>query len=177
MKRLDEPVTSFNECLDAYYEMIIRYVYKQVNSIEDAKDLTQEIFMKVHQNFHKYDSEKASIKTWLFTITNNHVINFYKRKHNNVTFYEGYDFTKLAADVDILEAFIQEDDIAYITSLMHHVLSKKHEKVMHLFFFGDLSKEEIARIVKLSPKTVHNIIALSINKLKAKLEETHYGKL
>lgn len=177
MKRPDDVPKTFNDCLAAYYDMIIRYVYKQVTSIEDAKDLTQEIFMKVHKNFHKYDSKKASMKTWLFTITNNHVINFYKRKHNNVPFYKEYDFTKLASDEDILEAFIQEDDIAYIKSLMHHVLNKKHAKVMHLFFFGELSKDDIADIVKLSPKTVHNIIALSINKLKAKLEETHYGKL
>jgi RNA polymerase sigma-70 factor (ECF subfamily) len=151
--------------------MIIKYVYKQVNSVEDAKDLTQEIFMKVHKYFHKYDPNKASLKTWLFTITNNHVINFYKRKANKVHFYDGYDFTKLASDEDILEALIQDDDINYIKSLMHQVLNKKHEKVMTLFFFGDLSQKEIARIVKLSPKTIRNIIALSINKLKAKLEE------
>lgn len=177
MKGHNDKNPSIDMILETHYDMIIRYIYNQVNNLEDAKDLTQEIFMKVHKNLHKYDPAKASVKTWLFSITNNHIINYYKHTARRRSYYQVYDVAKLRSSEDLLETVIKEEDITYLKSLMCDVLNKKHHTIMNLYFFGDMTKDDIAIIVNLSKKTVTNVIALSINKLKAKLEEKKHGKI
>lgn len=41
--------TIFTEILNNFYKDIYSYTYRQVEDVEDAKDLTQDIFIKVYK--------------------------------------------------------------------------------------------------------------------------------
>lgn len=161
----------FDEVLDEYYRYILKFVAKQVTNIEDAKDLTQEIFIKAYNNYSKYDMNKASVKTWLFAIANNQIINFWKSSYFNKRYTFEYDFDKLQGSDDLLETIIQEEDIRVILTLMKKTLNKRNFRIMNLYFFSELSSKEISEILEMNQKTVSNVISLSIKKIKEKLED------
>lgn len=161
----------FDDVLTEYYRYILRFVSKQVNNIEDAKDLTQDIFIKAYNNYTRYNPKKASVKTWLFTIANNHIINFWKNSYNSKKHTFGYDINLIQSDEDILEKVIQEEDVNIILSLMEKHLNKRNRKIMNLYFFSELSPKEISESLQMNQKTVSNVISLSINKIKTKLED------
>lgn len=163
----------FDDVLNEYYKYILKFVAKQVNEIEDAKDLTQDIFMKAYNNYSKYDTSKAAVKTWLFAIANNHIINFWKSSYLNKKSTIDLDTIQLKSSEDILETVIQEEEVKLILSLMSKLLNKRNIKIMNLYFFSDLSPKEISEILKMNQKTVSNVISLSIKKIKEKLEDTN----
>lgn len=161
---------SFEQILDMYYNYLFKFTLKQVNDIELAKDLTQDVFVKAHDNYSKYDPDKSSIKTWLFKIANNHIINYWKSAYHNTKSYQEINHELILGDEDILASIIQKEDVAVIMGLMKECLNKRNTKIMNLYFFSQLPTEEIADTLSMNQKTVSNIISLSIKKLKEKLE-------
>ncbi len=168
-QKLEKPL--FDDVLNEYYKFILKFVAKQVNNIEDAKDLTQEIFVKAYNNYNRYNAEKSSVKTWLFAIANNHIINFWKSSYVKKKSTIDFDFNQVSSNEDILEMVIQEEDVKMILSLMSRLLNKRNIKIMNLYFFSELSPKEISEILLMNQKTVSNVISLSIKKIKEKLED------
>jgi RNA polymerase sigma-70 factor, ECF subfamily len=62
-----------------FHAVLGNYIAKRVNNRADAEDLLQEVFIKVHNNRMTIGS-RESIKSWLFTITRNTIIDYYRKK-------------------------------------------------------------------------------------------------
>jgi len=62
-----------------YLQPIYSFVARYVGGQGDAKDITQEIFLKVWKNLKKFDSQR-SFKTWIFSIAKNASIDFLRKK-------------------------------------------------------------------------------------------------
>ena len=81
----------------ALQSLIIRhqiFVYnlalKMTKSVEDAEDLTQEVFVKAITALSKFEG-KSQFRTWLYRITVNHFLNTKKRKTElSVSGFENY---------------------------------------------------------------------------------------
>src|SRR5680860_667359 len=58
------------------------FILKKVGDEEVAKDILQEVFIKVH--LHKAEIQKIkSLKSWLYRVTNNSIIDFYRKRANS----------------------------------------------------------------------------------------------
>lgn len=71
---------------NALQNLIIRHqtfiynlAFKMTKSVEDAEDLTQEVFIKAITSLSKFEG-KSQFRTWLYRITVNHFLNAQKRK-------------------------------------------------------------------------------------------------
>ncbi|MBR4287932.1 MAG: sigma-70 family RNA polymerase sigma factor [Clostridia bacterium] len=62
----------------SYKEKVFRYVRGKVSNVADAEDVTSEIFLKIQTSLDSYNEEKATLSTWIYTITHNAVCNFYR---------------------------------------------------------------------------------------------------
>ncbi|MCR4770897.1 MAG: sigma-70 family RNA polymerase sigma factor [Oscillospiraceae bacterium] len=62
-----------------YRGRVLGYIRARVNSREDAEDLCQDVFEKVFRSADRYDAEKASPGTWIYAVTRNTVIDFFRR--------------------------------------------------------------------------------------------------
>src|SRR6478672_7150760 len=58
---------------------IYNLALKMTGSVEDAEDLTQEVFIKAITALSKFEG-KSQFRTWLYRITVNHFLNTKKRK-------------------------------------------------------------------------------------------------
>lgn len=67
-----------------YSDVLYAYVVQRVKNSESAKDLVQETFLAAWRNVDNYNGE-ASVKTWLFTIIKNKIIDHYRKSSRQIT--------------------------------------------------------------------------------------------
>jgi len=100
---IKEALTGSKQALEKlilrYQDWIFNLAIRMVNSPDDAKDVTQEIIIKIITHLKKYDEQKASFKTWLYRIVINHILNMKKRGLENTAlnfdnYYERLDYIK-----------------------------------------------------------------------------------
>ena len=92
---------------EKYFDSIFSYVLKRVNNVETAEDITSTVFMKVLRSLKHYKAEKASVKTWIYAITGNEVINFYRKKKISL----GLDkYSHLLKSADVLVEIQEKQD-------------------------------------------------------------------
>ncbi len=70
--------SSFEDIYKEYGKRILNLSYKMVRNEETARDVTQEIFIKVYLNRDSFKNE-SHIYTWIYRIAINHIINFLKK--------------------------------------------------------------------------------------------------
>ena len=70
---------AFGTLVEKYRVRLYRFVERYTNDAEDARDVTQEVFLKVHAALDSYDS-KYKFSTWLFRIAGNAAIDHLRRR-------------------------------------------------------------------------------------------------
>lgn len=89
------------EIYEKYSRNIESYVKEKVNNFHDAQDLVNTVFAKIYGNINSFDEKKASLSTWIYTITRNTVIDYYRTKRKFLPLTDA-----------ILEDYITEDIIS-----------------------------------------------------------------
>lgn len=69
----------FGKIYANHFKKIYNYIFGQMLNREISEDLTEDVFIKVLENFNRYDSSKANVSTWIYTIARN-VVADYRRK-------------------------------------------------------------------------------------------------
>ena len=62
-----------------YSSKVMGYIHARIRNRADAEDLCADVFEKVQRKLADFDPSKASVSTWIFTITRNTVIDHYRR--------------------------------------------------------------------------------------------------
>ena len=68
-----------NRLYTKYYGRVLGYIRSRVNSRADAEDLCQDVFEKAFRAADRFDASRSSPGTWLFSITRNAVIDYFRR--------------------------------------------------------------------------------------------------
>jgi RNA polymerase sigma-70 factor, ECF subfamily len=74
---------AFGSLYDIFSDRIYRHIYYRTSNVEDARDLTQEVFTKAWQGLPRYKRTRTPFLGWLFTISHNRVIDYYRTKKNH----------------------------------------------------------------------------------------------
>lgn len=150
----------------SYNSQIFRYLYVRTHyNKESAQDLTQDVFLKVWEKRKMYNSSKSSVKTWIFRIARNTLIDFYRRSRNR--------------SVPIDEQIIQVDDTDNTDNeiIYNNILDKleylthKEQDLITFYYIEDLSISEISEIIKKKYTATKISIYRALNKLKKLVNE------
>jgi RNA polymerase sigma-70 factor, ECF subfamily len=144
-------VASYQEIYRVYVSKVLNFIYRMVNSPEEAEDLTQETFVAVYQNFRTLkDIEK--FEPWLFRIARNFVYQRYRtRSPLSVSIEElgdnGLTATQLIETRKNPDETFQMDELEDIVADAIKSLSEKYREVFVLSALQNLSYQQIAEIV------------------------------
>lgn len=64
-----------------FHSELLSYIKSKVRSREDAEDILQNVFVKMSSGIDKLD-EDVKIKNWIFTVTRNTIIDYYRVNAN-----------------------------------------------------------------------------------------------
>ena len=69
----------FELLVERYQTRLVNYLYRMVRNLEEAHDLTQEVFIRVYQALDRYDSQYR-FSTWLFRVAQNAAIDVIRKR-------------------------------------------------------------------------------------------------
>src|SRR5260370_26732972 len=83
----DDVQGAFEALVERYQHRLLGVMVHLVGRVEEAEDLTQEVFLRIYRARKGY-RPRAKFSTWLFTIANNLALNHLrgKRRHPMIAF-------------------------------------------------------------------------------------------
>ncbi|MBP7134219.1 sigma-70 family RNA polymerase sigma factor [Patescibacteria group bacterium] len=136
---------SFECFYEEYFERIYTFVFYRVGGQrEQARDLTQDIFIKAFEAFDRYDPA-LSRSAWLYTIARNHVINTYAKTRPQVALEEIEDC--LSASHDPRAAYLlRQDEVVLYKALRE--LPPEEARLIQLKYLEGWSFAELSEILQ-----------------------------
>jgi len=164
----------FSHIMNKYHNELFKYIYKIVLNYDTTEDLLQEFFMLLYEKLHKYNSDKAAFRTWMYRLVTNYMIS-YLRKNKQDMYYvkDDSEFDFLVANEDNHdEIIIKDEQMKTVVNIMKQVLNPKQLNIMILHYFSGLSVKEISESLDIPIKTLYKSIKSSLNKIRK--EVSHY---
>jgi len=152
---------------DTYYDRVYSFTLFRVRNVHDTEDITSDVFLKAAQNLERYDEKKASLPTWLLTITMNTIRDFYRTKRDSLPL----EFAENAAGSNDITGGILANEQARDLYDALGQLDERQRNVVLLRYYGDMSNRQIAEILKLSVSNVETILSRARKILKNLLEQ------
>ena len=70
---------SWETIVRQHHQRLYNLAYRFTGRFDEAEDLTQEIFMKIHRTLASYRSESGALITWIVRVGRNHMIDHYRK--------------------------------------------------------------------------------------------------
>jgi RNA polymerase sigma-70 factor (ECF subfamily) len=129
--------------------------YRVIGNAEDAKDISQLVFLKLWENLEKYDPQYA-FDTWLYRMVTNVAIDFMRNKQSrDNAVNSNLRLVKTAADAE-QTVVVQRKEVENVFNDISGVLSPKQKTIFIMNQMEDLPSAEIAKILGCRESTVRN---------------------
>lgn len=153
---------TYEEAFHTYYPKFVRFAHYIVNDMAIAKDLVQNVFLKVWRFRDRLD-ESLSLQNYLYVLTKREVLNFLRTKRV---------FETLDSTLDTPENGLRPDELAEVAQVRSQVykLPEQRRNVFIMSRFFGIPNKEIAQQLSISEKTVERHITLAGKQLRKDLE-------
>jgi RNA polymerase sigma factor (sigma-70 family) len=134
----------FNMLVRAYQQRVYGLVRKMVIDHDDADDLTQEVFIKVHKSIDTF-REDSQLFTWIYRIATNESLTFLSKKRRRF-FLPIEDIGKeLSTKIDSMPA-LDGDEIQKKLQKALLTLPDKQRLVFNLKYYEEMPYAEMAAV-------------------------------
>ena len=158
---------AIEELVRRYQKMIYVFTYKMVNDMEEAKDITQNTFIKAIKGIKGFKG-KASFKTWLYRIALNTSLNHIREgRHKEVEF----DETLPCNQVGNLSLIISQEEKNRIKKSVDKLPGQQRLAVMLRTYEG-LSCKEASKVMECSESAVKAHYHFGVRKLRDILSDS-----
>jgi RNA polymerase sigma-70 factor, ECF subfamily len=170
--------TAFTDLFNRYASGVYRLCYGLVLDKQDAEDVVQESFVYAFKNLHRFDSSRASFKTWLYTITVSRCRNTYRRKNPlQIDLMHLFRFDISAPLSETPEAILAQRTAQDTLVAALAELSPALREAVILRYGHGLTYREMADIMNCPPKTAESRVRLAHERLRGVLQATGRGLL
>src|SRR5215212_1760224 len=129
--------------------------YRIIGNAEDAKDISQLVFLKLWENLEKYDAQYA-FDTWLYRMVTNVAIDFMRnRQSRENAVNSNLRLVKTSSEAE-QTVVVQRKEIENVFNDVASVLSPKQKTIFVMNQMDDLPSAEIAKILGCRESTVRN---------------------
>ncbi len=150
------PFVSDQAVIESYFNMVYKLALSQTKNKNSADDVTQEVFLRYLKNNKKFESEEHR-KAWLIRVT----LNCSKNVFSNAWFQKTVPLSE--------ELVFEEQETGEVYYAVLE-LPLKYRSVIHLFYYEDLSIEEISSVLNRPQSTVKSQLFRGREMLRNKLK-------
>jgi RNA polymerase sigma-70 factor (ECF subfamily) len=168
---------AWRELVDRFGPKVYAIAYHFTMKREDAEELSQEIFLKVFENLHRYDGGFPLV-AWVLSVSRNLCIDRYRRKKREKSF-------RFVSDEAVSALLKSDDDPASMalkkerTRLLFSALAEIPEDLAEILVLRDLNGlayEEIGKALELPDGTVKSRLFRARAEVARKIRERHESK-
>ena len=173
-------IASFEKLIYTYDQNVLSLAYSYANDQEDAKDIYQDVFLRVFKGLKKFEF-RSEFSTWLYRITVNVALTHKtkKRKYSYASLDDEHTdadgetrltYEAIADDSNSDERAISSDISENIKKAIEK-LSPQQKMVFTLKHFEEYKINEIAEMMSISTGTVKNYLFNATQKMREYLKE------
>ncbi len=164
---------AFEELMLRYEKIVYNLSYRMMQNYDDAKDITQDVFIKVYQNLDKFNGE-SSFKTWIYRITTNTCLDELRKRKRKVTesLDENLDGEKGEISKQIPdnspspeESFLNTEKARIVKEALYS-LQDDYKTIIILKDIKGLQYTEISEIMQISLGTVKSKLSRARKELR-----------
>ncbi len=127
-----------------YYSKVMGYIHSRIRNRADAEDICSDVFEKVQRKLPEFDPAKASVSTWIFTITRNTVIDHYRRSKPVEELDEN-----LSDNAELDESLLNNETLSELAEALR-ALPEELRDIIVLRYYDGKPLTEVAEIMGLS---------------------------
>lgn len=156
---------NYESFYEAYYKTVLGYLVKKTNSLTDAEDIAEKVFLYCYEKWNTYDPVKASQNTWLFMIVRSRWTDYLRARRSFVDIDELDEM--LTNGEDQIENAVRLESIRQELTTSLSNLPETQRKAIIMRYFGEYSDEAIAKHLCTTTGNVRVIIHRGLNKLRS----------
>lgn len=144
----------FGALIDRYEAKLTRYIKRFIQNEDDVTDILQNVFIKVFINLQSFDIDRL-FNSWIYRIAHNETVTYLKKKGNEKISFLDFDtmfphpFAKETADKVTLDK-----ELETLLSSTLSLIPLKYKEVLVLYYYEELSYQEIADVLHIPIATV-----------------------
>jgi RNA polymerase sigma factor (sigma-70 family) len=168
---LDGEAGAFERLVRTYQGLCWHVVSRMVRDREDARDLCQETFLRIHRHLHQYRHD-AALKSWVaqvaYSVARRHL------ERRRIALLEpgedGHELAETVGDGFDLEAAAAESEAAARLHAAIETLPPLQRTLLTLYHLEELPIGDIARVTGLAAGTIKSHLFRSRRALRQLLE-------
>ncbi|MEZ4888239.1 MAG: RNA polymerase sigma factor [Chitinophagales bacterium] len=159
---------AFQKLYSAFSSKIYNTAIGYVQNQEDAEEILQDVFVKIHRNAAKFEG-KSAVSTWIYRIAVNTSLNFLRKKK----YLKLLSFAEVKTDVPDFEhpgILMENKEKAKILFKAIDSLPTNQKTAFILSFVEGLPRQEVADIMENSLKATESLLQRAKKNLRQKLD-------
>lgn len=124
-----------------YKDKVTRFVGAKVGDYSQVEDIVSNIFVKIYSHLDSFDDSKASLSTWIYTIANNTVLDYYRGRR---VFEEVPE--EIADDSEIDADLLQEESLRMLADALESLTERERDLIVLHYYKGMLLKDVAAKM-------------------------------
>ena len=169
--------SAFETLVLRHQTSVLNFIYRFIGDRMQAKDLSQEVFLRVWQAAKSYEVE-AKFTTWLYRITTNLCLNELKsaRRRRWLRFFQLGEETRETVEENFADDSPSAEDLLLAKERSRQItdalqsLPENQRMAIILKRYDDLSYEEIAHVLGCSVPAVESLLVRAKGTLQKKLK-------
>ncbi|CAM3201967.1 sigma-70 family RNA polymerase sigma factor [Filibacter tadaridae] len=159
---------AYGELMNLHYRTVEKFAYQCGVSLDDVPDVTQEVFIKLYRFLNQFKQDRFT--TWLYKITLNTARDYYRKESRERAkekkLLKGERITSY--DSPETKVLLFEEDRELHTAIIE--LDEKYRIPLILYYFQDLSYQQIADVLNITLSTVKTRLFRAKDGLKKTIE-------
>lgn len=169
---------AFEQLVYRYDKQVLSIAARYVNSAEEAKDIYQEVFLRVYRSLPKFEL-RSEFSTWLFRITTNVCLTHRSRRkrHSHTSIDKESDedhgptISESLHSTDAADQQAEGSDIALHIQQAVELLSPKQKMVFTLKHYEGYKLREIAEMMDCTEGTVKKYLFTATQRIREELKD------
>ncbi len=151
-------ISSFEVLIDRYQNKIFNIMLRMVANRETAKDLTQDVFLKVFENLENFNF-KYRFFSWIYRIAVNEAINYSRSRPRTVNLAEAAHLT------EEMHSSRNQNESGMLNQAIRNLVHEYRVLIL-LKYYCNLSYDEIAEVTNLSVKKVRSRLFMAREQIR-----------
>jgi len=167
----------FEHLVKKHQGALINYFYRFTQNIDTARELSQEVFLRLYKARHRYRPD-SKFTTYLFTIAHNLVVNevFVKKRPESAADADGAADAVVSNESSPEETLMDREQKRRVHDALGR-LNERERSAMVMKYTEGLSYAEIAEIIGASVPAVESLLSRAKIKMRNSLgKPTHEGR-
>lgn len=137
---------AFASLYQVYLNAIYRYIYYRIDHVEDAQDLTEQVFLNAWEALPVYQDRGHPFSSWLYRIAQNMVVDYHHIKKESVIMGLTSPTKQVVNQGSLLKKIIQTQDTETLAQAISQ-LPDEQQQVIILRYIEGLNHGEVSQLL------------------------------